>query len=319
MPVNWCPELGTVLANEEVIDGLSERGSHPVVRLPMKQWMLKITAYADRLLEDLDGLDWPESIKEMQRNWIGRSEGATVRFKVRPHHRPCTHIYTRRCHDMETSSAWRIEVQGPTHAQVAASEAGGDIDLEVFTTRPDTIFGVTYMVLAPEHPQLGALTSEGQAGDVKAYVDAAARKSDLERTELQKVKTGVFTGAHAVNPANDERIPIYVADYVLGSYGSGAIMAVPGHDERDFEFAKAYDLPIRQVRGRLVPCRLCMLTPPLDVAEKARAAHANAEIALCCAGGWRRERQGGGSALHIRWCVCQLLVCCHRARGPQHG
>ncbi|WP_100373828.1 leucine--tRNA ligase [Bacillus sp. FJAT-45037] len=206
--VNWCPALGTVLANEEVIDGKSERGGHPVERRPMKQWMLKITAYADRLLEDLDELDWSESIKDMQRNWIGRSEGAEVTFKVDGH-------------DEEK--------------------------VDVFTTRPDTLFGATYMVLAPEHKLVDTITTAEQQEAVKQYRKEVALKSDLERTELSKEKTGVFTGAFAVNPVNGARIPIWIADYVLVSYGTGAIMAVPAHDERDYEFAKAFDLSIVEV------------------------------------------------------------------------
>ncbi|KAK9814523.1 hypothetical protein WJX72_007308 [[Myrmecia] bisecta] len=216
VPVNWCPALGTVLANEEVIDGKSERGSHPVVRLPMKQWMLRITAYADRLLEDLDTLDWADSIKDMQRNWIGRSEGAQISFGLKP-------------------------------PAGAGSKLASGTRLEVFTTRPDTLFGVTYMVLAPEHPLVEALTGDAERERVEAYVKAAATKSDLERTGLSKEKTGVFIGSYAINPATSAEIPILVADYVLGSYGSGAIMAVPGHDTRDFEFAQAQGLPIRQV------------------------------------------------------------------------
>lgn len=214
VPVNWCPALGTVLANEEVIDGLSERGNHPVVRMPMKQWMLKITAYADRLISDLDTLDWEDSIKGMQRNWIGRSEGANVKFELR----------------------------GGDGSTLPA-----DASLEVYTTRPDTLFGVTYMVVAPEHPLLSALATSEQAAEVAAYAEAAARKSDLERTELAKSKTGVFTGSYAINPATGEPVPVWVADYVLGSYGSGAIMAVPGHDSRDFEFAETFNLPIKRV------------------------------------------------------------------------
>ncbi|WLV23835.1 leucine--tRNA ligase [Aciduricibacillus chroicocephali] len=205
--VNWCPALGTVLANEEVIDGLSERGGHPVVRKPMKQWMLKITAYADRLLEDLNDVDWPESIKEMQRNWIGRSEGAEVEFAIDGH----------------------------------------DDSFEVFTTRPDTLFGVSYTALAPEHPLVSKIVSAEQKEAVEQYIDEVQRKTDLERTDLAKDKTGVFTGAYAINPVNNERVPIWVADYVLISYGSGAVMAVPGHDERDYEFASKYDLPIKEV------------------------------------------------------------------------
>ncbi len=207
VPVNWCPALGTVLANEEVIDGKSERGGHPVYRKPMKQWMLRITAYADRLLEDLEGLDWSEGIKEMQRNWIGRSFGAEVDFRVDGH----------------------------------------DAAITVFTTRPDTLFGATYMVLAPEHALVDRITTAAQKQAVAAYRDRTATKSDLERTELAKEKSGEFTGAYAINPVNGERVPVWIADYVLASYGTGAIMAVPGHDERDWEFATKYDLPIVEV------------------------------------------------------------------------
>ncbi|GAA4068242.1 leucine--tRNA ligase [Amphibacillus indicireducens] len=204
VPVNWCPALGTVLANEEVIDGLSERGGHPVERKPMKQWMLRITAYADRLLEDLDELDWPESIKEMQRNWIGRSEGANVTFEV----------------------------------------AGQDESFTVFTTRPDTLFGATYAVLAPEHKLVEKITTADQKEHVSAYIEKNKSKSDLERTDLAKEKTGVFTGAYAINPINNQEIPIWIADYVLASYGTGAIMSVPAHDQRDYDFAKTYNLAI---------------------------------------------------------------------------
>jgi leucyl-tRNA synthetase len=207
VPVNWCPALGTVLANEEVVDGKSERGGHPVVRMPLRQWMLRITAYAERLLLDLDHVDWPEAIKQMQRNWIGRSEGAEVDFAPEKTKAP----------------------------------------IRVFTTRPDTLFGATYMVLAPEHPLVASITTVAQRAAVEAYQRETAGKSDLERTELAKKKTGVFTGAYAINPVNGEKIPIWIADYVLISYGTGAIMAVPAHDERDFEFAKQFDLPIRKV------------------------------------------------------------------------
>jgi len=204
-PVNWCPALGTVLANEEVIDGKSERGNHPVVRLPLRQWMMRITAYAGRLLNDLDTLDWSPALKEMQRNWIGRSEGAEVDFTL----------------------------------------AGGDgKKIRVFTTRPDTLFGATYMVISPEHPLVDQITTEAQRQAVKDYQKQASFKSDLERTELAKTKTGVFTGANAINPANQAKIPVWIADYVLSTYGTGAIMAVPGQDERDWEFAEVYDLPI---------------------------------------------------------------------------
>ena len=213
-PVNWCPVLGTVLANEEVVDGKSERGGHPVVRMPLRQWMLRITAYAERLLEDLIQVDWSPAIKEMQRNWIGRSEGAEAHFRI---------------------------------ADENAPPAPHPKALTVFTTRPDTLFGATYMVLAPEHPLVDVLTTAAQRAAVQAYKVEAARKSDLERTELAKKKTGVFTGAYAINPVNDEKIPIWIADYVLASYGTGAIMAVPAHDTRDFEFATEFRLPIRTV------------------------------------------------------------------------
>ena len=205
-PVNWCPALGTVLANEEVIDGKSERGAHPVVRRPMRQWVLKITEYADRLLEDLEQVEWPEGTLAMQRNWIGRSTGANVVFQV----------------------------------------AGADATIEVYTTRPDTLFGATYMVLAPEHELVGELTADGQRAEVEAYVSAAAHKSDRDRTEA-KEKTGVFTGALAINPVNGAEIPVWVADYVLGGYGTGAIMAVPAHDTRDLEFAQTFDLQVIEV------------------------------------------------------------------------
>jgi leucyl-tRNA synthetase len=215
VPVNWCPELGTVLANEEVIDGKSEVGGHPVVRMPMKQWMLRITAYADRLIEDLDGLDWPEPIKKMQRDWIGRSEGAHVRF--------------------------------PLVLPDAASKPTPGTAIEVFTTRPDTLFGATYMVLAPEHPLVAEITTETARAEVDAYVERAARRSERARMADVGEKTGVATGAMARNPVNGESIPVWIADYVLSTYGTGAIMAVPGHDERDWAFARVYGLPIVEV------------------------------------------------------------------------
>ncbi|ANU25786.1 leucine--tRNA ligase [Planococcus versutus] len=205
--VNWCPALGTVLANEEVIDGKSERGGHPVERRPMRQWVLRITNYADRLLEDLEDLDWPESLKDMQRNWIGKSEGAELEFQV-----------------ADTEHSFRA-----------------------FTTRPDTIFGATYAVLAPEHKLVAAITTTDQQAAVEKYIDDVKTKSDLERTDLAKDKSGVFTGAYAINPASGEKMPIWIADYVLATYGTGAIMAVPAHDERDYEFAKQFDLPIVEV------------------------------------------------------------------------
>jgi leucyl-tRNA synthetase len=227
VPVNWCQELGTVLANEEVIDGKSEVGGFPVVRRPMRQWMLRITAFADRLLEELDGLDWPDSIKALQRNWIGRSEGAEIRFSV---------VGSSRCDD-------RTPQRGvPTIP-----------DITVFTTRPDTLYGATYMVVAPENLLVDQITTEEQRESIKTYRAEIATKSDLERTDLAKEKTGAFTGAFALNPANDEPIPIWIADYVLMGYGTGAIMGVPAHDERDLEFARKFDLrilPVVQAPGK---------------------------------------------------------------------
>ncbi|MFY7993939.1 MAG: leucine--tRNA ligase [Bacteriovoracaceae bacterium] len=207
MMVNWCPNLKTVLANEEVINGLSEVGGHPVIRKPMKQWMLKITEYAERLIEDLDLLDWPESVKEMQRVWVGKSEGATIKFKV----------------------------------------DGLSEEIEVFTSRPDTLFGATYMVLAPEHKLVDIITSAAQKEAIAAYKLETEKKSDLERTELNKDKSGAFTGSYAINPANGKKVPVYIADYVLATYGTGAIMSVPAHDERDHEFAKKFNLEIIEV------------------------------------------------------------------------
>jgi leucyl-tRNA synthetase len=206
IPVNWCPALGTVLANEEVIDGKSERGAHPVIRTPLRQWMLRITAYADRLLDDLDLVKWPDSTKTMQEEWIGRSEGAEVKFPLED----------------------------------------GNGFLEIFTTRPDTLYGVTFMVVAPEHPFVERLTTHGQKGEVEAYVHQAINRSDLDR-KAAKEKTGVFTGGFVVNPLNGAKVPVWVADYVLMGYGTGAIMAVPGHDARDFEFARAFRIPVIQV------------------------------------------------------------------------
>jgi leucyl-tRNA synthetase len=217
-PVNWCEELGTVLSNEEVIDGKSEVGGFPVIRKPMRQWMLRITAYAERLLNDLDTINWSDSLKEMQRNWIGRSEGAEVLFQL-------------------------AEDEGRTGASpVPAGASPGEIT--VFTTRPDTLFGATYMVLSPEHKLVSQVTTASQREAVRQYQQFAASKSDLERTELAKEKTGVFTGAYAINPVNGDKIPIWIADYVLATYGTGAIMAVPAHDQRDWEFAKKFNLPI---------------------------------------------------------------------------
>ena len=207
VPVNWCPELKAVLANEEVVDGKSEIGDHPVIRKPMRQWMFRITKYAESLLEGLDTLDWPESVKELQRNWIGKSEGAEVIFDL----------------------------------------SSINTNIKVFTTRPDTLFGVTYMVLAPEHPLVSKLVSDENRKQIEDYVLESQKKSDLDRGELNKDKTGVFLDAYATNPVNGEQIPIWIADYVLMSYGTGAIMAVPGHDERDNEFAKKFKLPILEV------------------------------------------------------------------------
>ena len=207
VPVNWCPELGTVLANEEVIDGKSERGGHPVIRKPMRQWVFRITEYAESLLAGLDDVDWPESVKNLQRNWIGRSDGSNVEFEI------------------------------PSINET----------IRVFTTRPDTLFGATYMVLAPEHPLVEKLTNAKAQETITNYVKSATGKSDLDRGELNKEKTGVFLGTYAINPLNNEEIPIWISDYVLMSYGTGAIMAVPGHDQRDYEFAKKFDLPIVQV------------------------------------------------------------------------
>ena len=223
--VNWCPGLGTVLANEEVIDGKSDRGDHPVQRLPLRQWMLRITAYAERLLDGLDDLDWPTGVKKLQQDWIGRSTGAEVDFYIG---------------DESKFKQWQSERAStgfPTHA--------GESALRVYTTRPDTLFGATYMVVAPEHPMVESLTSEEQSNVVKEYCEKASFKSDRERTDgSDKVKTGVFSGSYAINPVNGKPIPVWIADYVLAGYGTGAIMAVPAHDDRDFEFAKTFDLEV---------------------------------------------------------------------------
>ena len=241
VPVNWCPALGTTLANEEVIDGKSERGGHPVERRPMRQWVLRITAYADRLLEDLEGLEWPESLKEMQRNWIGRSSGATVEFPVR------AGLTTEARRHGEEERVSESSVAPVSPASAGAGEDVGEEVIEVYTTRPDTLFGATYMVLAPEHPLVDVITTPEQREQVESYRAQASAKSERDRQADAKTKTGVFTGAYATNPANDEPVPVWVADYVLMGYGTGAIMAVPAHDERDYEFAKTFDLPIRPV------------------------------------------------------------------------
>jgi len=227
-PVNWCPGLGTVLANEEVIDGKSDRGSYPVERVPLKQWLLRITAYADRLATELDDLNWPESIKQMQRNWIGRSEGAEVDFFL-------------------GDSAAAFEAWKSARAKSGFCREPAQNDLRIYTTRPDTLFGVTYMVLAPEHPAVDRLTTANQRAAVDAYRQQTAMKSDLDRTDLAKGKTGVFTGGYAMNPVNGEKIPVWIADYVLISYGTGAIMAVPAHDKRDLEFATTFQIEVRPV------------------------------------------------------------------------
>ncbi len=233
-PVNWCPALGTVLSNEEVIGGLSERGSHPVVRLPLRQWMLRITAYADRLENDLDKLDWSESIKALQRNWIGRSTGAEVDF----------FIGQAAADGQAKMSGADVKAWRAARSTGGFPRSAGDAAIRVYTTRPDTLYGATYMVLAPEHPFVTRLTRPEQAAAVQAYCERAARKSDLDRTDLAKEKTGVFTGSFAVNPVTSRPVPVWVADYVLASYGTGAIMAVPAHDTRDYEFAVEYSLPI---------------------------------------------------------------------------
>jgi leucyl-tRNA synthetase len=226
-PVNWCPELGTVLANEEVIGGVSERGGYPVMRMPLRQWKLRITAYADRLEKDLDSLQWPDSVKMLQRNWIGRSEGAEVDFFIGK---------------QEDFDEWKASRKNSGFPRKPAADV-----LRVFTTRPDTLFGASYMVVAPEHEAVEGLTTPEQKEVIEEYCRRASFKSELDRTDLAKEKTGVFTGSYAINPVNGEQIPIWIADYVLSTYGTGAIMAVPAHDDRDFEFAKQYNLPIKRV------------------------------------------------------------------------
>jgi len=262
--VNWCPALGTVLANEEVIDGKSERGGHPVVRMPLRQWMLRITAYADRLGNDLDRVDWSESIKKLQRDWIGRSTGAEVDFfigqgsGVRGQESggatgPASaspmgtsgFAFQDKLNDAVDVLAF--EQWKERRTQTGFPKKPGDDVLRIYTTRPDTLFGATYMVIAPEHPFVARLTTPEQKKAVDEYVAQAASKSDMDRADATKKKTGVFTGSYAINPVNGERVPIWIADYVLISYGTGAIMAVPAHDERDFEFVKTFDLPIIEV------------------------------------------------------------------------
>src|SRR6185437_9004012 len=271
-PVNWCPGLGTVLANEEVTaDGRSERGNYPVFKRNLRQWMMRITAYGDRLLDDLDRLDWPEPIKLMQRNWIGRSEGARVRFPI----------------------------AAAAQAGVAEPGVASTGEIEVFTTRPDTLFGATYMVLAPEHPLVdrivpatwpedtrdawrGAERHDTPIEAVTAYKAQAAAKTEVERQTEGRQKTGVFTGAYAINPVNGERVPVFVADYVLWGYGTGAIMAVPAHDQRDFEFARAFDLPMRIVvsPGAGLSQDIDEWTEAFDSYEAQSVNSANAEVSL---------------------------------------
>jgi leucyl-tRNA synthetase len=261
--VNWCPALGTVLANEEVVDGRSERGSHPVQRIPLRQWMLRITKYADRLERDLEKVNWPDSIKTMQREWIGRSTGAEVDFFIGPR---------------EEYEAWQ-RARGKSGFPPKPSD---DV-LRVYTTRPDTLFGATYMVLAPEHPFVDRLTTDEQRAEVQEYCERAASKSDLDRTDLSKAKTGVFTGSHAVNPVNGELIPIWIADYVLISYGTGAIMAVPAHDTRDFEFAEQFGL------------KIVVVVDPGDIADVDRPAVLEAKS--CFTGDGTAVNSGGYDGL----------------------
>jgi len=247
-PVWWCEQLGTVLANEEVVDGKSEVGGFPVVRKLMRQWMLRITDYAEKLLQDLDTIDWTESLKEMQRNWIGKSEGAYVRFYLEGHAKSVAEA----AKTSAESDPEIIDLEDIDAFIQSTSERKTD-SIWVFTTRPDTLFGATYAVLAPDHPCVDEITSDRQRAAVEAYKAEVARKSDLERTDLAKEKTGVFTGAYAINPVNGEKIPVWIADYVLASYGTGAIMAVPAHDIRDFDFAKKFSLNIKPVVGSLSP------------------------------------------------------------------
>ncbi|HET9887487.1 MAG TPA: leucine--tRNA ligase [bacterium] len=249
VPVNWCPALGTVLANEEVIDGKSERGGYPVERLPLRQWMLRITAYADRLLEDLESLDWPERIKAMQRNWIGKSKGALIDF---------------------------VSAKEPAAERDRFPEDVPHNTLRVYTTRPDTIFGATFMVLAPEHPLVEHFTTPQQREAVERYRSETARRSEIERTDLSKQKTGVDTGGFAINPATGEKIPVWIADYVLMTYGTGAIMAVPGHDERDAEFAQKFGLEIRSILER----NGTPVAPAEDQSGARYVRSANADVSL---------------------------------------
>jgi leucyl-tRNA synthetase len=292
VPVNWCPALGTVLANEEVIDGKSEVGGHPVVKRPMKQWLLRITAYAERLEKDLDLVDWPESIKLLQRNWIGRSTGAEVDFRVEA-----------------PSCASEVPAGAETLNGVGSYDTGTGPVLRIFTTRPDTLFGATYMVLAPEHPLLDAIVVPERRAEVDAYRQAAAGKTDIERSALGREKTGVFTGRYAVNPVNLERLPIWIADYVMLGYGTGAIMAVPGHDERDHEFATAHGLPIVEVVR--APGAPASDDPHANVAETAYAGDGvlvnsglldglDVPAAKTKITAWLKEHGSGAPAVHTK-------------------
>ena len=234
-PVNFCPQCQTVLAREQCQDGTCERCETQVIQRPLTQWFWKIRDYADRLLDGLDGLDWPEKTKTMQRNWIGRSEGAVIKFEIRPFETP------RQCHGEEITAKRR------SSRTITGGAPQGDTSIEIFTTRPDTLFGVTYIVLAPEHPLVANITTKAQRKHIEAYVKEVKTKNELQRTDLAKEKTGVFTGSYALHPATGERIPIWIADYVLMTYGTGAVMAVPAHDERDWEFARKYKLPLQEV------------------------------------------------------------------------
>lgn len=269
-PVNWCPALGTVLANEEIIDGKSERGGHPVERIPLRQWMLRITKYGDRLIDGLEGLDWSESIKSLQKNWIGRSEGAEVDFFVGAEHE-------------SDSLEQAFKIWNASRGETGFPEEPDADVLRIYTTRPDTLYGATYMVLAPEHPFVDRLTTADQKQAVETYRHQAALKSDLDRTDLAKEKTGVFTGSYAVNPVNGAQIPVWIADYVLISYGTGAIMAVPAHDLRDWEFAVEFNLPIIPV-----------VEPPAGYEPSKEESALEAEIE----GAKRTPFSGLGTAIH---------------------
>ncbi len=272
-PINWCPSCLTGLANEEVKDGSCDRCGTQVERRNIRQWILRITAYAERLIEDLDGLEWPESVKAMQRNWIGKSEGAEVSFKVAP---PAT---------------------GESGTDSPKDSGTESYELLIYTTRADTLFGATYMVLAPEHPLVAKITTPAQKGAVDAYIDAAAKKSDLERTDLAKDKTGVFTGAYAINPVNGAKIPIWVSDYILISYGTGAIMAVPAHDDRDWAFAKKFGLPIIQV-----------VASEAEWAEKGEHGDYSAEPAECTPADGKSVNSPGFNGLGTQECIDKMIA-----------